>query len=72
MSFEYRVVVSGGECAVHEVFYDDDARPNSCTRALSPSVDSVESLRHELRLMLEALDKSSLRYDDIGAGDPAR
>ncbi|MBK7585535.1 MAG: hypothetical protein IPI67_35790 [Myxococcales bacterium] len=70
-TFDYRVVFRNGEYAVHEVYFDDLGRPESCTvAAVSPSVSSIEGLRHELALMFKALDQPCLRDEDIGQSFP--
>lgn len=66
-TFNYRVVLRNDEYAVHEVFYDDDGRPESLTvDALSPTARSVRDLRYELEKMLKSLDCPVLREEDIG------
>jgi hypothetical protein len=61
--FDYRVVRRGREFAIHEVFYDRNGNPTSCTEdALSPATLSVEDLKHELEKMLEATERPSLDY----------
>jgi hypothetical protein len=47
--------------AIHEVFYRDDGSVDGWTaEPLSVTVDTIEGLRHELNLYLQALDKPAL------------
>lgn len=51
---------------VHEVYYDDDGEPSSCTmNSVGPSGDTFEDLAADLRLLVAALNKPILEYDSF-------
>jgi hypothetical protein len=60
MSWNYRVIkqvdAQGNEShGIHEVYYDDQGRPHSCTvKAVSPTEETAEALSHTLIYMMRA------------------
>ena len=68
-AIDYRVTREGDELAIREVFYDHHGKIQGWThQRLSVSCSSVESLRHELQLYMQALDKPVI---DVPNGDAA-
>jgi hypothetical protein len=76
MSWNYRVVrrvyqVDGREefqYGIHEVYYDDDHVPTSCTvDPVSPHGDTEDELAQDMRYFASALEKPVLDYDSFGA-----
>lgn len=52
--------------AIHEVYYDQDGNPESCTEnPVSPMGETVDELRGDLSHYQEALAKPVLRYEDL-------
>ena len=66
MGWNYRVIKKDGGCGVHGVYYDEhenitgiDQDPNA------PTGESLDQLRTTLELMLEALEKPILDYNQF-------
>ena len=75
MSWDYRVVrkILSGEgytttqYGIHEVYYDDDHVPASCTiNPVTPYGESEDELAQDVRHYASALEKPVLDYDSIG------
>jgi len=75
MSWNYRVVrkvhrVDGREefqYGIHEVYYDDDHVPTSCTvDPVTPYGDTEDELAQDMRYFASALEKPVLDYDSFG------
>ena len=73
-TWEYRVVEritshpQIGEVVWHEiieVYYDDDGKLDATSDKICPAGDTVEDLREDLELMLEALDKPVVSYQEL-------
>ena len=69
MSWNYRVLRYKDGCVgIHEVYYDEDGRPEGCTeRPVGPVGDDVGGLRGTLSAMLYAIDEPELDYDRFGS-----
>lgn len=64
-TFDYRVMRLNGVVAVYEVYYDAAGKPESyIERPFSPSLPTLDDLRHELELILLALDLPVLDHDE--------
>lgn len=76
MSWNFRVLVKRTEgynnideeqYGIHEVYYDDNGIPHSCTEtACDPYGETVEELKDSMIQMMGALVKPTMEYDDIG------
>jgi hypothetical protein len=75
MSWNYRVVrkvlSDAGhttiQYGIHEVYYDDDHVPTSCTvNPVTPYGESEEELAQDVRRYTSALEKPVLDYDSFG------
>lgn len=65
--FGYRVLEKNGTYAIYEVFYNEDGEPETSTvNPLSPMVQSVDGLLHELEEMQKATDLPVLSFDGLG------
>lgn len=52
---------------IHEVYYDAEGHPEVCSEEpIEPFGESVEEVRESLKMMMKALDKPVLDYDEIG------
>jgi len=52
---------------IHEVYYDDDHIPTSCTvDPVTPYGESEEELAQDMRYFAAALEKPVLDYDSFG------
>lgn len=76
MSWNYRLVrhTQGDDSyiTVHEVYYDDDGNPKAYTiDAVSPGGETLDELRDDLILYLQAFGKGVLDADDIVKKDEA-
>lgn len=72
--WNYRVVVRSQEgvhgntavYGIHEVFYDEDGKPESVSvDPVSIVAESVEEVKSELAMQARALESPVLNYDDI-------
>ena len=62
----HRVIQGDDFYGIHEVFYDDEGRPDMMTeRAVGVCGDNLEELQQTLEWMLQAMDKPILEYDEI-------
>jgi hypothetical protein len=53
------------ELEIHEVYYDKDGNPNSCTKnSISVHADTLEGIKWVLERMTECADKPILYYGD--------
>jgi hypothetical protein len=56
----------GESFAVHEVYYDSQGEPRSCTKfPVSASGEDVEGLKKDFEKMKQAFDKPVLDYEDF-------
>jgi hypothetical protein len=67
MTWNYRVlrtIINGEETfAIHEVYYDKNGNPDSCTkRASEPFGENLKELRSDMDRMLEAFSQPVLEY----------
>jgi hypothetical protein len=68
MTWNYRVLsykdtAEPDCCGIHEVFYDEDGKPDSCTlEAVGVVGDSFEDLRKVYLMMAEAFAAPVLEY----------
>lgn len=61
MTWNYRILKLGDEFGIHEVFYDEAAKPTSYTeRIVSPRGESLDDFRLDFSRYQEALDKPVL------------
>lgn len=52
--------------AIHEVYYNDDGVPNSCSKdSIEPHGESMEELQKDFRRQLEAFSKPVLCYETL-------
>jgi hypothetical protein len=66
MTWQYRVIHKNGEYAVHEVYYDDQGEPWTCTQEpVCPKCETLEELRVDLEHYTVALDLPVLHYTDL-------
>ncbi len=74
MTWSYRVVRKietgydnlGEYYGIHEVYYDDDGKPEMVTvDPIGPAGDTLKELKCDLAYMLDALKKPVLDYEDI-------
>jgi len=71
MSWNHRVIrrkFPNGEVlwAIHEVYYDDDGKPNACTENPIPIREySVKDIGKTLKRIRRALKKPVLKYEDF-------
>lgn len=65
-TWNYRVLRREGNFAIHEVFYED-GKPTSCTEdPVAPfGEDTLEELRHDMEMMMRALSKPVLDYENL-------
>ena len=65
-TWKYRVILKDGRYAIHEVFYDEDAEPWTCSEEpVCPEADTLEALREELKHYRRALEWPALEYVDL-------
>lgn len=71
MSWNYRIIKTQSAAyldnfAVHEVYYDDDGLPEMRTEdSVGPSGETMEELRADIRMMMQAFLKPILTDDDF-------
>jgi hypothetical protein len=67
--WNYRVLKhSDGSFAIHEVFYDDRGKPDSCSEEPTGFVgDSLEDLNGALDLARRGLQEAVLDYESFGS-----
>jgi hypothetical protein len=64
---DYRVVNKDGWFMIHEVYYDENNKIVSWTEnPVAPAGETIEDLRKELQLFLDALNKPVLIKDSRG------
>jgi hypothetical protein len=68
MTYNYRVVKEGDDLKIFDVYYSEQGHPIA-THTVPTYVygETVEDLREQLTLMLEALDKPVLDMHSIGS-----
>jgi len=63
---EYRVILKDGRYAIHEVFYDEEGEPWTCTEGPEcPEGDTLEALREASEHYQRALEWPVLEYADL-------
>lgn len=66
MAWNYRVVRKEGELVVYGVYYDGMGSVVACDRDKNaPFGQDIEELKHNLELMIEALNKEILVYEKL-------
>lgn len=66
MSWNYRVVKKDGYLGIHEVYYNDDAIPESCTvNPVKITEENLDELKHTILLLDKATQKEILNYEGI-------
>jgi hypothetical protein len=64
VTWNYRVLRRGDSYGIHEVYYDDNGVPTSCTDdPVGPHGDTPDELAKDLDLMSKALAKPILDHD---------
>lgn len=66
MSWNYRIVEVDGGFELHEVYYDDDGKPEARTADYIIYGETVDEIREALLMMLRDIEKPVLNDDDIG------
>jgi len=76
MKWNYRVVKktnvstdgdSYTEFGIHEVYYNDDDVPTSCTEeTVEPRGETLEELERDMKRYAESLQKPVLLFEEIG------
>ena len=62
----YRVILKNGRYAIHEVYYDEEAEPWTCTEEpVCPEGDTLDALREELEHYQRAPEWPVLEYADL-------
>ena len=60
------MILTNGRHAIHEIFYDEEGRPWTCTEdPVCPAADTLEALREELEHYQRALEWPVLEYEDL-------
>lgn len=68
MTYNYRVVKEDGDLRIYDVYYNEQGEPIATHTAPTYVYgETVEDLRVQLQLMLEALDKPVLDMRSIGS-----
>ena len=66
MNWNYRIVFKDEGYAIHEVYYDTEGEPTTCTvQAISPYGDTLRELIEDMEHYMEAIGRSVLKYDEI-------
>ncbi|TAN42416.1 MAG: hypothetical protein EPN25_02970 [Nitrospirae bacterium] len=66
MSWDYRVIESGGTFTIHEVHYNDkDAITAISEEPMGPSGQTLEELKDDVEYFLRALTMPVLRREEI-------
>ncbi len=64
--WNYRVIELEGELSVHEVYYDDQGRPTSCTvRGVGIHGSNLDELKADLKRYVSAFSKPVLKFEDL-------
>lgn len=51
---------------IYEVFYDDLGQVKGCTKnSLTPVCESEDSLKEEIKIMMDAFEKETLIYEEL-------
>ena len=65
-TWKYRVILKHGRYAIHEVFYDAEGEPWTCSvDPVYPEGDTLAALREELEHYQCALEWPVLEYTDL-------
>jgi hypothetical protein len=65
-TWNYRVILKSGGYAIHEVYYDEEGEPWTCTEdPVCPEGDTLEALREEMEYYRLALERPVLEYADL-------
>lgn len=64
--WNYRVMKDGELFGIHEVYYDEDGKPEAYTNGpVAAAGDTVEELKEDLKMQLAALEAPVVRKEDI-------
>jgi len=64
--WNYRVIITNGEYAIHEVFYDKMGNIIACSQSpIELAAESMEELHNQLQWIKEALEDTPLTPDDL-------
>ena len=65
-TWNYRVVKKHGHMGIHEAYYDDNGNVHSLSlEPVSPVYEDLDQLKTNLELMLDALGKSVIDFEQI-------
>jgi hypothetical protein len=65
-TWKYRVILKNGRYAIHEVYYDEEGEPWTCSEGpVCPEGDTLEALREGLEHYQRALESPVLEYADL-------
>jgi hypothetical protein len=60
------VILKNGSYAIHEVYYDEEEEPWTCTEdPVCPEAEALDALREEMEHYRLALERSVLAYGDL-------
>ncbi|MHB8883027.1 MAG: hypothetical protein ACYC69_16150 [Thermodesulfovibrionales bacterium] len=66
MSWDYRVIQSGGAFTIHEVHYNDQGDMTAVSEdPMGPSGETLEDLRDDMEYFLQALSLPVLKRQEI-------
>jgi len=66
MSWSYRVVKKEDIYGIHEVYYDDDGKPDMCTEnSITMDADSADDLEWMIKQFKIAMNQPWLNYTDF-------
>lgn len=66
MSWSYRVVKKEDIYGIHEVYYDDDGKPDMCTEnSITMDADSADDLEWMIKQFKIAMNQPWLNYADF-------
>jgi hypothetical protein len=65
-TWNYRVIVKNGRYAIHEVYYDKEGEPWTCTEdPVCPEAETLDALREDMEYYRLALERPVLEYADL-------
>jgi hypothetical protein len=67
-TWNYRVVKKNGHLGIHEAYYDDSGNVHSLSaEPVSPVYEDLNQLKTNLELMVEALGKGVIDFEQLGS-----
>jgi len=65
-NWSYRVILKNGRYTIHEVYYDEDGEPWTCTEdPVCPECDTLDDFQAEMEHYQHALELPVLQYADL-------